>query len=95
MTESKRDTADVPKEKKVVDRLTDRQKTVRTRVALGTSSKLIDWRGALCYTQQILRGTTEWIEWMSHMKWRETKQQPSMLPGPAGSFEANLTILRT
>ena len=25
----------------------------------------------------------EWIEWMSHRKRRETKQQPSMLPGPA------------
>ena len=26
---------------------------------------------------------TGWIEWMSHRKQRETKQQPSMLPGPA------------
>ena len=26
---------------------------------------------------------TGWMEWMSHRKWRETKQQPSMLPGPA------------
>ena len=25
---------------------------------------------------------TEWMELMSHSKWRETKQQPSMLPGP-------------
>ena len=25
----------------------------------------------------------EWMEWMSHRKRRETKQQPSMLPGPA------------
>ena len=27
--------------------------------------------------------STEWMEWMSHRKRRETKQQPSMLPGPA------------
>ena len=26
---------------------------------------------------------TEWMEWMSHRKQREMKQQPSMLPGPA------------
>ena len=26
---------------------------------------------------------TGWIEWMSHRKGRETKQQPSMLTGPA------------
>ena len=26
---------------------------------------------------------TGWMEWMSHRKWRETKQQPIMLPGPA------------
>ena len=26
---------------------------------------------------------TEWIEWMWHRKRRETKQQPSMLSGPA------------
>ena len=29
--------------------------------------------------------TTEWMEWMLHRKGRETKQQPSMLPGPAVS----------
>ena len=27
--------------------------------------------------------TTDWMECMSHRKRRETKQQPSMLPGPA------------
>ena len=27
--------------------------------------------------------STEWMEWMSHRKRRETKQQLSMLPGPA------------
>ena len=26
---------------------------------------------------------TVWMGWMSHRKWKETKQQPSMLPGPA------------
>ena len=26
---------------------------------------------------------TEWMEWMSHRKRRETKQEPSMLPSPA------------
>ena len=28
------------------------------------------------------RRTTEWMKCMSHRKWRETKQQPSMLPCP-------------
>ena len=26
---------------------------------------------------------TEWLHSIEHRKWRETKQQPSMLPGPA------------
>ena len=30
-----------------------------------------------------LLDVTEWMECMSHRKLRETKQQPSMLPGPA------------
>ena len=39
---------------------------------------LIKW----CFIQHL---STEWMEWMSHRKQRETKQQPSMLPGPAVS----------
>ena len=31
----------------------------------------------------LLYVTTWWMEWMSHRTWRLTKQQPSMLPGPA------------
>ena len=29
------------------------------------------------------RWCTGWMDWMLRRKWRETKQQPSMLPGPA------------
>ena len=29
------------------------------------------------------KNTTKWMEWMSHGKWRETKQHTSMLPGSA------------
>ena len=29
------------------------------------------------------RACTGWMGWMAHRKWKESKQEPSMLPGPA------------
>ena len=34
-------------------------------------------------TRSVRPKITGWMEWMSHRKRRETKQQPSMLPGPS------------
>ena len=40
-------------------------------------------RGKYEHTVQKATEVYRWMEWMSHRKRRETKQQPSMLPGPA------------